>query len=80
MITDIFARRYEGVLTFDRHAAEQVIGPTLVQAHHIFFDDVQKPFQFKEDFFRDINQKLARELGLVSLIEHFSSWRFALVT
>jgi hypothetical protein len=69
MITDIFARRYDGVLTFDQHAAEKVIGPTVVQAHHIFFEDVQKQFRFKDDFFQDINQKLARELGLVALIK-----------
>jgi hypothetical protein len=69
MITDIFARRYEDVLTFDRHAAEKIIGPTVVQAHHIFFEDVQKQFWFKDDFFQDINQKLVRELGLVALIK-----------
>jgi hypothetical protein len=69
MITDIFARRYDGVLTFDQHAAEKVIGPTVVQGHHIFFEDVQKQFRFKDDFFQDINQKLARELGLVALIK-----------
>jgi hypothetical protein len=69
MITDIFARRYDGVLTFDQHAAEKVIGPTVVQAHRIFFEDVQKQFRFKDDFFQDINQKLARELGLVALIK-----------
>jgi hypothetical protein len=70
MITDIFAHRYEGILKFDERAAGQVIGPTLVQANHIFFEDIQKRFQFKDDFFQDINQKLARELGLVTLIKH----------
>jgi hypothetical protein len=49
MITDIFAHRYEGILKFDERAAGQVIGPTLVQANHIFFEDIQKRFQFKDE-------------------------------
>jgi AbiJ N-terminal domain 4 len=67
MITDIFARRYQGVLNFDRQWAENIIGPTLVQAHIIFFEDLHPKFRFGEDFFREINEKLARELALPSL-------------
>jgi hypothetical protein len=67
MITDIFAKRYADDLEFDLAWADKIIGPTLVQANHIFLDDVQKQFRFKEDFFRVINQRLARELGLLTL-------------
>jgi hypothetical protein len=65
MITDIFARRYDEVLTFNtQHAAEHVIGPTLMQAAAIFFDDVLPELRFPESFFQKLNQKLARELAL----------------
>src|SRR5262249_5404685 len=73
MITDIFARRYADTLDFDNHWAADVIAPTLVQAGHIFLNDVPRQFQFKEDFFRDINQKLARELRLTTLRRPSSS-------
>src|SRR5262249_43261290 len=68
MITDIFARRYLNVLQYDRHSAENIIGPTLAQAHSIFFEDLQPKFHFDRDFFRKINKKLARELAQPSLI------------
>jgi AbiJ N-terminal domain 4 len=69
MIKDIFQRRYQGVLSFDRRCAEQTIGPTLVQARFIFFEDIQPKLSrdFGETFFREINQMLARELGCQSL-------------
>jgi hypothetical protein len=68
MITDIFAKRYADVLEFDLEQADKIIGPTLVQARRIF-DDIQPVLRFPDSFFRDINQRLARELGVTSLKE-----------
>jgi hypothetical protein len=67
MITDIFARRYEGVLNFDQASAQGVISPTLVQAVHIFFQDVRPTLGLLNNFFSEINRQLARELGLLTL-------------
>lgn len=67
MITDIFAHRYRDVLTFDQDMAENAIGVMLQQATSIFFKDVQPRLGFNENFFRAINDQLARELGLQSL-------------
>jgi hypothetical protein len=67
MLTDIFAHRYREVLTFDQDMAKNAIGRTLQQATSIFFEDVQPRLGFNEDFFRAINEQLARELGLSSL-------------
>jgi hypothetical protein len=68
MITDIFAKRYED-LKFDRDWAEKVISPTVVQASHIFRDDVQPKLKFPNAFFGRVNLLLSRELGLRSLNE-----------
>jgi len=67
MITDIFAKRYEGVLTFDLESTKKIVHPTLMQAGRIFFEDVHKEFRFPDPFFDDITKKLARELALESL-------------
>ena len=67
MITDIFARRYQEVLHYNLAAAVE-IGSTLEQARQIF-GDIQQELRFEEQFFGNINQKLARELGLASLKE-----------
>src|SRR5262245_39145345 len=67
MITDIFARRYDQVLTFDQRAAQNVIGRTLIQAAQIFFDEVQPVLRLPDSFFQELNQKLARELALPAL-------------
>lgn len=69
MITDIFARRYADVLDLDIDWADRIIGPTLVQARYIF-DDIHRMFRFPDTFYRDINQKLAREFSLESLKEY----------
>ena len=66
MITDIFALRYEGVLSFDLVSAHGVTA-TLVQAAHIFFDDVRPKLGLRDDFFSDVHRQLARELGSVKL-------------
>jgi hypothetical protein len=68
-ITDIFAKRYEE-LRFNRHLAENVISPTVVQASYIFFHDVQPTLKFTDEFFRRVNLLLSRELGLQSLDEY----------
>jgi hypothetical protein len=67
MITDIFARRYEGILNPSRYWAEKVLSPTLMQAGHIFFEDIQPALGFPDTFFLEVNQKLARELGIATL-------------
>jgi hypothetical protein len=64
MFTDIFAKRYEGVLQFDLDAAEKIVHPTLIQAGRIFFEDVQKVVRFSDTFFDGISERLARELAL----------------
>jgi hypothetical protein len=69
MITDIFGNRYQNILQFDRQLAESIVGSILVQASHIFFGDLQPLFRFQDTFFREINQKLSRELGLLTLSE-----------
>ena len=66
MITDIFALRYEGVLSFDLVSTHGVTA-TLVQAAHIFFDDVRPKLGLRDDFFSDVHRQLARELGSVKL-------------
>jgi hypothetical protein len=68
MITDIFAKRYEG-LEFKQDLAENIISPTVVQASYIFFEDVQPTLKFPDDFFGRVNLLLSRELGLQSLDE-----------
>jgi hypothetical protein len=68
MITDIFATRYED-LKFDQDRAENIISPTVVQASYIFFEDVQPKLEFTDEFFRQVNLLLSRELGLQSLDE-----------
>jgi hypothetical protein len=67
MIEDIFARRYGEVLEFDLDTAQNVIGPVLIQAAQIFFDDVQPVLRLPDSFFRKLNQKLAREVALPAL-------------
>jgi AbiJ N-terminal domain 4 len=67
MITDIFSRRYDEVLTFDQSTAQNVIGPFLIQANQIFFDEVQPVLRLPDSFFQKLNQKLARELALAAL-------------
>jgi AbiJ N-terminal domain 4 len=69
MITDIFGNRYQNILQFDRQSAEGKVGSILAQASHIFFGDLQPLFCFQDTFFREINQKLSRELGLPTLSE-----------
>ena len=64
MITDIFARRYDEVLRFDLDTAQNFIGPILIQANQIFFDDLQPVLCLPDSFFQKLNQKIARELGL----------------
>jgi hypothetical protein len=70
MITDIFGHRYLNDMKFDRNGAENIIGPLLVQAHHIFFEDLQRQFRFDDSFFSEVNQKLAREAALTTLKEN----------
>jgi hypothetical protein len=67
MITDIFARRYEGVLQFNEYHAHNVFRALFTQAAHIFFSDLQPALGLPERFFRDIHDRLARELGLPAL-------------
>jgi len=70
MITDIFARRYDEVLKFDLDTAQNGIGPILIQANQIFFDDVQPVLCLPDSFFQKLNQKIARELGLSALSDY----------
>jgi hypothetical protein len=70
MITDIFARRYDEVLTFDLDTAQNDIGPILIQANQIFFDDIQPLLCLPDSFFQKLNQKIARELGLSALSDY----------
>src|SRR5215813_13850833 len=60
MIEDIFARRYDEVLEFSLDTAQNVIGPVLIQAAQIFFDDIQPVLLLPDSFFQKLNQKLAR--------------------
>jgi hypothetical protein len=69
MITDIFGQRYLNDMKFDRNGAENIIGPLLVQAYYVFFEDLQQQFHFDDRFFREVNQKLAREVALTTLQE-----------
>jgi hypothetical protein len=70
MITDIFARRYDDVLTFDLHWAQSIIGPALMHAAQSFFDDLQPVLRLPNSFFQKLNQKLARELAVPALSPH----------
>jgi hypothetical protein len=67
MIEDIFARRYDEVLEFSLDTAQNVIGPVLIQAAQIFFDDIQPVLLLPDSFFQKLNQKLAREVALPAL-------------
>jgi hypothetical protein len=54
MITDIFGQRYLNDMKFDRNGAENIIGPLLVQAYYVFFEDLQQQFHFDDRFFREV--------------------------
>jgi hypothetical protein len=64
MITDIFARRYEGVLHFGEYDANRWLRPFFMQAAHIFFGDVQAALRLPDSFYISTQESLARELGL----------------
>ncbi len=63
MITDIFARRYHGVLWFNEAVAEH-LQPLFMQSAHLIFDDLQHALQPADSFYESIHNRLARELGL----------------
>jgi len=67
VLTDIFLRRYQGVLEYDKDRAKRIVAPTLTQARLIFEQDVQPKLNLPRSFYRDLNLQLGRELSAARL-------------